>query len=209
DKMTTTFSCATSGSMIASTTRGPKASFTRRGIGVDAGYGAKLYVRSNCVHAKISAGRNGTVASRDKFFGKPLTLRYFHQKMSARTGSCRCATSEETYAAKQLAEEDVTKKMKKALETMKSNFSSIRTGRASPALLDRIQVEYYGSPVNLKSVANVSVADGNSLLVQPFDKSSLKSIEKAITKANLGLNPSSDGNTIRLSIPQLTADRRK
>ncbi|XP_059078126.1 serine/threonine-protein kinase CTR1-like [Cryptomeria japonica] len=99
--------------------------------------------------------------------------------------------------------------MSKTLEAMKSNFNSIRTGGSSPALLDRIEVEFYGSPVNLKSLPQVSVIEGNSLLIQPFDKSSVKPIEKAISKSNLGLTPSSDGNIIRLNIPQLTAERRK
>ncbi|GLJ32016.1 hypothetical protein SUGI_0644770 [Cryptomeria japonica] len=99
--------------------------------------------------------------------------------------------------------------MSKTLEAMKSNFNSIRTGGSSPALLDRIEVEFYGSPVNLKSLPQVSVTEGNSLLIQPFDKSSVKPIEKAISKSNLGLTPSSDGNIIRLNIPQLTAERRK
>eukprot|EP01018_Ginkgo_biloba_P032613 Gb_31542 [translate_table: standard] len=100
-------------------------------------------------------------------------------------------------------------RMDKTLENIKSNFNAIRTGRASPALLDRVEVEYYGSPVTLKSIAQVSAPDGSTLLIQPYDKSSLKSIEKAITKSDLGLSPSNDGDIIRLSIPQLTAERRK
>ncbi|KAH7297759.1 hypothetical protein KP509_25G011000 [Ceratopteris richardii] len=99
--------------------------------------------------------------------------------------------------------------MEKTLESVKNNFNTVRTGRASPALLDRVEVEYYGSPVSLKSIAQVSTPDGSSLLVQPFDKSSLSSIEKAISKSDVGLTPNNDGNVIRLFIPPLTAERRK
>ncbi|XP_057851704.2 ribosome-recycling factor, chloroplastic-like [Cryptomeria japonica] len=178
------------------------------------GYGVKPFVGSNCRHAMIPAGRNSTysirsLAYKDGFFGKSLILRPFQQKRNVRIGACRCATSEETYEEKQLTEEDARERMSKTLEAMKSNFNSIRTGRSSPALLDRIEVEYYASPINLTSLAQVSVTEGNSLLIQPFDKSSVKPIEKAISKSNLGLTPSSDGNIIRLNIPQLTAERRK
>lgn len=212
--MTSAFSCASSGSTVASISRDLEASFRRRGVGRGVGYGVRPFTGSSCMHVKISAGRNSTysirsLASKDGFFGKSLVLKYFHQKRNVRIGACRCATSEETYAEKLLTEEDARERMKKTLEAMKSNFNSIRTGRSSPALLDRIEVEYYGSPVNLKSLAQVSVAEGNSLLIQPFDKSSVKPIEKAISKSNLGLTPSSDGNIIRLNIPQLTAERRK
>lgn len=212
--MSSAFSCASSGSMFASISRGPEASSRRNGVGQGAGYVVKPFAGSNGRHVTISARRNSThsirfLASKDVFFGKPLILRYFHQKRNVRLGGCRCATSEETYEEKQLTEKEARERMNKTLEAMKSNFNSIRTGRASPALLDRIEVEYYGSPVNLKSLAQVSATDGNSLLIQPFDKSSVKPIEKAIAKSNLGLTPSSDGNIIRLTIPQLTADRRK
>lgn len=205
--MATTISCALSGSTIASIKRGPKASFGKA-------YEAKVFGRPHCVQANMFGGRKvphvrRSLTSRNSFFGKPLSLTFSHQQRNVRTGVCRCATIEEIEAEKQLIEEDAIERMEKSLETIKTNFNSIRTGRASPALLDRIEVEYYGSPVNLKSLAQVSVQDGGTLLVQPYDKTSLKSIEKAISKSNLGLTPSNDGNVIRLSIPQLTSERRK
>jgi ribosome recycling factor len=112
-------------------------------------------------------------------------------------------------AEKELIELDAMERMEKTLEATRSNFNTVRTGRASPSLLDRVEVEYYGTPVILKSIAQVSTPDGSTLLIQPFDKSSLAAIEKALIKSDLGLTPSNDGNVIRLTVPQLTADRRK
>ncbi|CAI5513227.1 unnamed protein product [Closterium sp. Naga37s-1] len=100
-------------------------------------------------------------------------------------------------------------RMEKTLDSVRGNFNTVRTGRASPSLLDRIEVEYYGTNVILKSIAQIATPDASMLLVTPFDKSSIPSIEKAIMKSDVGLTPSSDGNVIRLSIPQLTAERRK
>ncbi|AQK51086.1 Ribosome-recycling factor chloroplastic [Zea mays] len=100
-------------------------------------------------------------------------------------------------------------KMEKAIETVQANFNTVRTGRANPAMLDRIEVEYYGTPVNLKSIAQISTPDATSLLIQPYDKSSLKLIEKTIVAANLGVTPSNDGEVIRVTVPPLTSDRRK
>jgi ribosome recycling factor len=104
---------------------------------------------------------------------------------------------------------DTEAKMKKAFEATTADFASIRTGRASPALLDRIQVEAYGSTQPLKAVASVNSPDGRSLLVTAFDKSQVGAIRKAIETSDLGLNPNVDGATIRLSIPPLTEERRK
>ncbi len=104
---------------------------------------------------------------------------------------------------------DTEAKMRKALEATTSDFASIRTGRASPSLLDRIQVEAYGSMQPLKAVASVNSPDGRSLLVTAFDKSVVGAIRKAIETSDLGLNPNVDGATIRLSIPTLTEERRK
>ncbi|KAL2630221.1 hypothetical protein R1flu_014907 [Riccia fluitans] len=123
--------------------------------------------------------------------------------------SARCATTEEIDFEKELIEEDAMERMEKTLETVKGNFNSVRTGRASPNLLDRVEVEYYGTNVILKSIAQVSTPDGSTILVQPFDKSSLPAIEKAILKSDVGLNPNNDGNNIRLNVPQLTSERRK
>ncbi|WP_218082266.1 ribosome recycling factor [Anthocerotibacter panamensis] len=103
----------------------------------------------------------------------------------------------------------VEENMKKAVEATRNNFNSIRTGRASATLLDRITVEYYGSPMALKSLANVSTPDASTLLIQPFERSSAKSIEKAISESDLGLTPNTEGGSIRLNIPPLTQERRK
>ena len=100
-------------------------------------------------------------------------------------------------------------RMKKSSATLLTELKSIRTGRASPALLDRIEVEYYGTPTALKSLANISTPDGRSLVIQPYDKGSLKDIEQAVHKSGLGLTPNNDGSVIRINIPVLTEDRRK
>jgi ribosome recycling factor len=104
---------------------------------------------------------------------------------------------------------DTESRMNKALEATRGDFASIRTGRASPQLLDRLNVEAYGSSVPLKQVASVNSPDGRSLLVTAFDKSVIGSIRKAIETSDLGLNPNVDGASIRLSIPPLTEERRK
>jgi len=104
---------------------------------------------------------------------------------------------------------DTESKMTKALEATRSDFASIRTGRASPALLDRLQVEAYGQAAPLKQVASINSPDARSLLVTAFDKSTVGAIRKAIETSDLGLNPNVDGATIRLSFPPLTEDRRK
>ncbi|KAL9264289.1 Ribosome-recycling factor, chloroplastic-like protein [Drosera capensis] len=121
----------------------------------------------------------------------------------------RCATIEEIQAHKTLIENDVKQRMEKTIDALRTNFNSISTGRANPAMLDRVQVDYYGAPVSLKSIAQINTPDPSSLLITPFDKSSLKAIEKALVGSELGLTPSNDGEVIRLSIPQLTSDRRK
>jgi ribosome recycling factor len=99
--------------------------------------------------------------------------------------------------------------MDKTIAVLKDEFKAIRTGRASAALLDRIKVSYYDTPTPLKDVATISTPEARQLLIQPFDKALLGEIEKQIQKSDLGLNPSNDGKTIRISIPPLTADRRK
>lgn len=116
---------------------------------------------------------------------------------------------EEIEAEKSLIEDDAKGRMEKTIDTMRANFNSVRTGRANPSMLDKIEVEYYGTPVSLKSIAQISTPDASSLLVQPYDKSSLKAIEKAIVSSNVGLTPNNDGEVIRMSIPQLTSERRK
>jgi ribosome recycling factor len=104
---------------------------------------------------------------------------------------------------------DADERMHKSVDATNGEFSSVRTGRASPALLDRVHVDYYGASTPLKQLATINAAEAQMLTVQPFDKSSLKAIERGITEANLGLTPSNDGNIIRLVIPQLTEERRK
>jgi ribosome recycling factor len=104
---------------------------------------------------------------------------------------------------------DVEDHMQKAVEATQRSFNSIRTGRANAALLDRVMVEYYGTPTPLKSMANINTPDGTTIAIQPYDRTSMGSIEKAISLSDLGLTPNNDGTTIRLNIPPLTSDRRK
>jgi ribosome recycling factor len=105
--------------------------------------------------------------------------------------------------------QDATRRMDKSAEATQHEFNSVRTGRASAALLDRIQVDYYGQPTPLKQLASINVPEPRLLTIQPFDPSSVKAIEKAIMESDLGLTPSNDGKIIRLPIPQLTEERRK
>ncbi|WP_413171302.1 ribosome recycling factor [Anabaena azotica] len=100
-------------------------------------------------------------------------------------------------------------KMQKTVESTQQAFNTIRTGRANASLLDKIQVEYYGSPTSLKSLANISTPDASTILIQPYDRSSLNIVEKAISLSDIGITPSNDGSVIRLNIPPLTSDRRK
>jgi len=104
---------------------------------------------------------------------------------------------------------DATRRMDKSIESTRQEFNSVRTGRASPALLDRIQIDYYGTPTPLKNLATITAPEPRLLNVQPFDPNSVKAIEKAIQESDLGLQPSNDGKLIRLPIPQLTEERRK
>ena len=99
--------------------------------------------------------------------------------------------------------------MKKTLELLVHELAGIRTGKASPAILDTIRVNYYGQQVPVKQVANISVPDARTITIQPWDRSQIGEIEKAIQASDLGLNPQNDGGTIRLPIPQLTEERRR
>jgi ribosome recycling factor len=99
--------------------------------------------------------------------------------------------------------------MKKTVEHVRDDFSSIRTGRASASLLNRVSVNYYGAPTPLSQIASIAVPEPTLLVVSPYDKSVIEDVEKAILQADLGVNPVSDGNVIRLPIPKLTEDRRK
>lgn len=100
-------------------------------------------------------------------------------------------------------------KMQAVIQTTKKEFASIRTGRANPALLDGVLVDYYNTPTPLNQLASISVPEPRLLVLQPYDKSAISNIEKAILKADLGLNPTNDGNVIRVSIPHLTEERRR
>jgi ribosome recycling factor len=104
---------------------------------------------------------------------------------------------------------EVKENMQKTIESTMRSFNTIRTGRANASLLDRIMVDYYGSETPLKSLANISTPDATTISIQPYDKSSMSAIEKAISMSDLGLTPNNDGQIIRLNIPPLTAERRK
>lgn len=100
-------------------------------------------------------------------------------------------------------------KMNKAIQAYKREIATVRAGRANPSILDRIQIDYYGAPTPLNQLSSITVPEARLLVIQPYDKSILHEIEKAIQKADLGLNPTNDGSIIRISIPPLTEERRK
>jgi ribosome recycling factor len=104
---------------------------------------------------------------------------------------------------------EVESQMQKTIESTQKSFNSIRTGRANASILDRIMVEYYGSPTSLKALATINTPDSSTIMIQPFDRGSLGLIEKAISQSDVGLTPNNDGQVIRLNVPPLTADRRK
>lgn len=104
---------------------------------------------------------------------------------------------------------DAKERMAKSVESSRGELATVRTGRASPHLLDRITVDYYGNPTPLKQLANVSASDARLLTVTPFDKGALGAIEKSIQESDVGLTPSNDGNLIRLQIPEMTEERRR
>jgi ribosome recycling factor len=105
--------------------------------------------------------------------------------------------------------QDAREHMDKSVDSTRIKFQSVRTGRASPALLDRISVDYYGSQTPLKQLATISASEARMLTVQPYDKSSIKAIERSIMESDLGLTPNNDGSIIRLVLPELTEERRK
>ena len=100
-------------------------------------------------------------------------------------------------------------KMEKAIGQLKKDFASVRTGRANPGILDKVIVEYYGAPTPIRQMAQVSVSEGTTLVITPFDKSILKEVEKAVIKAEIGVAPNNDGTCIRLNFPPLTEERRR
>lgn len=103
----------------------------------------------------------------------------------------------------------IEEEMKKGVAHVQKELQAVRTGRANAALLDRVLVDYYGSPTPIKQLANISTPDGRSLVIQPYDKSAIKEIEIAISKSDIGLTPTNDGNVVRISVPTLTEERRK
>jgi ribosome recycling factor len=104
---------------------------------------------------------------------------------------------------------DARERMAKSVESIRHEFGSVRTGRASPAILDRITVDYYGTATPLKQLATITAPEARLLTVQPYDKSSIKAIERAIMESDVGLTPGNDGNLIRLNVPELTEERRR
>ena len=104
---------------------------------------------------------------------------------------------------------DAREHMDKSVEATRAKFGSVRTGRASPALLDRVSVDYYGTHTPLKQLATINAPEARLLTVQPYDKSSIKAIERAILESDIGLTPNNDGQIIRLQVPELTEERRK
>jgi ribosome recycling factor len=104
---------------------------------------------------------------------------------------------------------DARERMTKSVDSTKGEFATVRTGRASPALLDRVSVDYYGVQTPLRQLASISATEARLLTITPYDKSSIKSIEKSIMESGLGLTPSNDGNLIRLTLPELTEERRR
>lgn len=108
-----------------------------------------------------------------------------------------------------MAKKTLDERIESTKSYLKENLNTVRAGRANPALLDKVQVNYYGTPTPLKALANISVPDPRTLMISPFDPKSVSDIERAINEANIGINPANDGKVIRLVIPQLTEERRK
>lgn len=118
-------------------------------------------------------------------------------------------TAEEASETLELIQMDAEERMTKAIEVVSSNYNTVRTGRASISLLDRIKVMYYDVETPLKSLASLSTPDSQTLAIQPFDKSVIADVERALNESDIGLTPNNDGNIIRLNVPQLTKERRK
>jgi ribosome recycling factor len=105
--------------------------------------------------------------------------------------------------------DEASERMARSVEATRTEFATVRTGRASPQLLDRVDVDYYGAVTPLKQMANIAASEARLLTITPYDKSSIKAIEKAILESDVGLTPSNDGNLVRLAIPELTEERRR
>ncbi|XP_011621415.1 ribosome-recycling factor, chloroplastic isoform X1 [Amborella trichopoda] len=201
--MAIAFPYAVAGNSVTVRWNLPRASLLRTPVAArDKGYTKFLW---GCALSSSSNYGKSLLGPRN-FFERSIPV---NRNTNRRMGFCRCATIEEIEAEKSMIESEAKDRMEKTIETIRGNFNAVRTGRASPAMLDRVEVEYYGTPVSLKSIAQISTPDGSSLLVQPFDKSCLKDIEKAIVKSDLDVTPNNDGEVIRLNIPPLTSERRK
>lgn len=135
--------------------------------------------------------------------GRRLQASY---KLAARRAALAAQASAEVEIT---VEEDAMEKMEKSVEATKRSFNTVRTGRANPAMLDRIEFDYYGAMTPLRTVAGISTPEASLLVIQPYDTSAIPAIEKAIMQSDLGLTPNNDGRVIRLQVPQLTAERRK
>ncbi|WP_041139089.1 ribosome recycling factor [Beduini massiliensis] len=108
-----------------------------------------------------------------------------------------------------MIKEELVERMDKAVESYERDLATVRTGRANPTMLDRVQFDYYGTPTPINQMASISVQEGRQLVIKPYDTSTMKDIEHAILESDLGLNPQSDGSVIRLNVPALTEERRK
>lgn len=108
-----------------------------------------------------------------------------------------------------MIKEELVERMDKAVESYERDLSTVRTGRANPTMLDRVQFDYYGTPTPINQMASISVQEGRQLVIKPYDTSTMKDIEHAILESDLGLNPQNDGSVIRLNVPALTEERRK
>ncbi len=117
--------------------------------------------------------------------------------------------AEEAQAAINQRVADAKARMEKSIEALHKELMTVRTGRASPALVERLHVDYYGSPTPLQSLAGISAPDAGQLVISPYDRNAISAIEKAIQRSELGLNPSNDGQVIRIAIPQLNEERRR
>jgi ribosome recycling factor len=117
--------------------------------------------------------------------------------------------SEDSQAQIQERLVDAEVRMEKSIEALQKDLGGVRTGRATPSLIDRVQVDYYGTPTPLQSIAGITAPEARLLVIQPYDRSSIAAIEKALQRGELGLNPSNDGQVIRIAIPPLTEDRRR
>ena len=119
------------------------------------------------------------------------------------------AKNEDTATTPQLVLDEVGRKMDRAIDALNRDLNTLRTGRATPALIENVQVDYYGAPTPLKQIASISAPDASALMVQPWDREALREIEKSLMKSDLGFNPSNDGNIITIPIPALNQQRRQ